>query len=43
LESDRSILPEKLKEFLTPKIAAGMLTFANTLGAFEKIYTRYQE
>jgi glycine dehydrogenase subunit 2 len=35
-ESDGSILPEKLKEFLTPEIAAVMLTVPNTLGAFEK-------
>ncbi|OEG69760.1 glycine dehydrogenase [Candidatus Endomicrobiellum trichonymphae] len=35
-ESDGSILPEKLKEFLTSDIAAVMLTIPNTLGAFEK-------
>ncbi|MDR1784761.1 MAG: aminomethyl-transferring glycine dehydrogenase subunit GcvPB [Endomicrobium sp.] len=35
-ESDGSILPEKLKEILTPEIAAIMLTVPNTLGTFEK-------
>ncbi|MDR1511850.1 MAG: aminomethyl-transferring glycine dehydrogenase subunit GcvPB [Endomicrobium sp.] len=35
-ESNGSILPEKLKEILTPEIAAIMLTVPNTLGTFEK-------
>ena len=35
-ESDGSILPEKLKEILTPEVAAVMLTVPNTLGTFEK-------
>lgn len=35
-ESDGSISPEKLKELLTPDIAAVMLTVPNTLGTFEK-------
>jgi len=35
-ESDGSINPEKLKELLTPDVAALMLTVPNTLGVFEK-------
>ncbi|MDR3071435.1 MAG: aminomethyl-transferring glycine dehydrogenase subunit GcvPB [Endomicrobium sp.] len=35
-ESDGGILPEKLKEILTPEVAAVMLTVPNTLGIFEK-------
>ncbi|MDR2666040.1 MAG: aminomethyl-transferring glycine dehydrogenase subunit GcvPB [Endomicrobium sp.] len=35
-ESDGSIVPEKLKEILTPETAAIMLTVPNTLGTFEK-------
>jgi glycine dehydrogenase subunit 2 len=33
-ESDGSILPEKLKELLTPDIAAVRLTVPNTLATF---------
>ena len=35
-ESDGSIAPDKLKELLTPEVAAIMLTVPNTLGVFEK-------
>ncbi|MDR3253349.1 MAG: aminomethyl-transferring glycine dehydrogenase subunit GcvPB [Endomicrobium sp.] len=35
-EPDGSISPEKLKEILTPEVAAIMLTVPNTLGTFEK-------
>jgi len=35
-ESDGSISPAKLKEVLTPEIAAIMLTVPNTLGTFER-------
>jgi len=35
-ESDGSISPDKLREVLTPEIAAIMLTVPNTLGTFEK-------
>ncbi|MDR1401286.1 MAG: aminomethyl-transferring glycine dehydrogenase subunit GcvPB [Endomicrobium sp.] len=35
-EPDGSVLPEKLKEILTPEIAAIMLTVPNTLGTFER-------
>ncbi len=35
-EADGSISPDKLKELLTPEVAAVMLTVPNTLGVFEK-------